>query len=117
MNDSLKLNDEQVQKCQQYDAEVFPYDLNSKVGISLNVKQGDLQPLNALRVNPQGDTCGWYIWRGEWSNAPDFFKPLHLEHITDWCPKVLPFLQLPPGWRFLIAPGHEDVWHDPELEL
>ena len=22
---------------------------------------------------------------------------------------------LPPGWRFLIAPGHEDVWYDGSL--
>ena len=117
MNDALKLNDKQKQKCQQYDAGAVPYDPNSKVAISLNVKQEDVQPLNALRINPQGDTCGWYIWRGEWSNDLDFFKPLHVEHIADWCPEVLPFLQLPPGWRILVAPGREDVWHDPELEL
>ncbi|WP_434048948.1 MULTISPECIES: immunity protein Imm33 domain-containing protein [Sorangium] len=25
------------------------------------------------------------------------------------------FLGLPPGWRFLIADEHEDVWKDPSL--
>jgi hypothetical protein len=27
----------------------------------------------------------------------------------------MPYLSLPPGWRFLIAPGHEDVWEDQSL--
>lgn len=68
-----------------------------------------MQPLHGLRVNPVGDTCGWYIWAGDWSDDPDFFKPIHVEHLSALCPRVLPFLQLPPGWRFLLADGHEDV--------
>jgi hypothetical protein len=28
---------------------------------------------------------------------------------------VFPYLALPPGWRFLLAPGYEDVWYDPTL--
>lgn len=35
--------------------------------------------------------------------------------VFDRCPEVLPYLGLPPGWRFRIAPGHSDVWDDPEL--
>jgi hypothetical protein len=35
--------------------------------------------------------------------------------VAEWCPAVLPYLELPPGWRFLIALGHEDVWEDPSL--
>ncbi len=27
-------------------------------------------------------------------------------------PEVLPYLALPPGWRFLIADGYEDGWFD-----
>ena len=27
--------------------------------------------------------------------------------------EVLPYLGLAPGWRFLLAPGHVDVWFDP----
>jgi len=49
------------------------------------------------------------------SDDPDFFRPLHVEHVAEWCPEVQPYLALPPGWRFLIAPGHEDVWFDPAL--
>lgn len=36
-------------------------------------------------------------------------------HLRDHAPEVLPYLALPPGWRFLIAPGHEDVWFDEQL--
>ena len=30
-------------------------------------------------------------------------------------PVALKYLALPPGWRFLEADGHEDVWHDSVL--
>ena len=86
-----------------------------KVGIAENVKTG-LLPINGLRHRPQGDTTGWYIWAGgEPSSAPEFFKPLHVEHIREWCSAVVPYLGLPPGSRFLIAPNHEDVWEDKSL--
>ena len=45
----------------------------------------------------------------------DFFKPLHVEHLADWCPEIRKYLGLPPGWRFLIAGDHEDVWYDESL--
>jgi hypothetical protein len=87
----------------------------SKVGIATNVKS-DTHPINGLRHPPNGDTNGWYIWAGEeLSNEPDFFKALHIEHLFDWCPMVLDYLALPPGWRFLLADKHSDVWYDPSL--
>jgi hypothetical protein len=46
------------------------------------------------------------------SDADDFFKPMHVEHLPDWCPEALPYLALPPGWGFILAPGYEDVWYD-----
>lgn len=91
-----------------------PVDKSLKVGIARNVRT-DLQPLNALRHPPEGDTSGWYIWAGELSYDPDFFVPLHISHLAEWCPQILPFLSLPPGWRVLVAPGYEDVWFDEAL--
>lgn len=83
-----------------------------KVGISLNVKEG-VQPINGVRYPLEGDTSGWYIWAGEeFSADPNFFVPLHIEHLSAWCPDVIKYLGLAPGWKFLIAPGHEDVWED-----
>lgn len=101
--------------CRKYGASFERSEPNLKVGIAVNVKSG-LQPINGLRHPPEGDTTGWYIWAGgEPSQDPDFFVPLHVEHLEEWCPQVMRFLGLPPGWRFLIADDHEDVWEDPTL--
>lgn len=87
-----------------------------KVGISENVKDRTSLPINGLRHPPEVDTTGWYIWAGEaLSDDPDFFNALHVTHLDAWCPEVIPYLALPPGWRFLIASGYEDVWYDETL--
>lgn len=101
--------------CEKYRAQFIPAPEFLKVGISLNVKE-NLQPINGLRHPLEGDTSGWYIWAGEqFSEDPNFFVPLHIEHLPDWCPQVIKYLGLAPGWRFLIAPGYEDVWEDKNL--
>ena len=110
-------NFEALQKdvCVQYGAEFTAAPGDSKLGISLNVRDG-VVPLNGLRHPPVGDTCGWYVYAGEeLSDAPDFFKPLHISHLEDWCPQIVKYLGLPPGWRFLVAGDHEDVWYDGSL--
>ncbi len=97
--------------------EPCPVDDTCKVGIAANVQSG-LMPINGVRHLPENGTTGWYIWAGEtMSDDPDFFLPLHACHLPEWCPDVLPYLELPPGWRFLIAPGYEDVWFDPAVDL
>jgi hypothetical protein len=56
------------------------------------------------------------VWGGEeLRTEPDFFKPLHTEHLDEWCPGIQKYLGLAPGWRFLIADDYEDVWFDPTL--
>jgi hypothetical protein len=101
--------------CARVGAEFCPTLPLLEVGLALNARM-DLRPLNGLRHAPKGDTSGWYIWAGEiFSKADDFFQPIHVEHLTECCPDVIPYLGLPPGWRFLIAKGHEDVWYDPAL--
>lgn len=106
----------QQETCRKHNARCVPSPAHLKVGIAENVKER-LYPVNGLRIPPEGDTTGWYIWagQGEPSTDPNFFKPLHVAHVKDWCPDVIPYLGLPPGWRFLIAPGYEDVWFDEKL--
>ena len=88
---------------------------DTKIGIAKNVLEG-LVPINGLRHPPSEETSGWYIWAGATlSSADDFFSPLHVSHLGDWCPQAVPYLALPPGWRFLLAHGNEDVWFDPDL--
>jgi hypothetical protein len=50
-----------------------------------------------------------------YSTADDFFEPLHVSNLAARLPEVVPYLALPPGWRFLLAPGHEEVWYDGSL--
>jgi hypothetical protein len=93
----------------------MPPGAHSKIGIS-DIALSGAHPINGLRHPPEAGTSGWYIWGGEeFSTAPHFFKPFHIHHLQERCPGVLPYLALPPGWRFLIGPGHEDVWYDSSL--
>ena len=106
---------DQERICREYGVEFTPPLPTMKIGIAKNVLAG-LLPINGLRHPPSADTAGWYIWAGEALSAEDdFFVPLHVSHLHEWCPEAVRFLGLPPGWRFLAAPGHEDVWFDPNL--
>ena len=101
--------------CAKYKAVHYASPLDMKVGISLNVRSG-VTPINGLRHYPTSDTTGWYLWAGtELSQDSDFFKPLHVRHLDEWCPFILGYLGLPPGWRFLIFDNYEDVWYDSSL--
>lgn len=107
--------DQQRALCQRLNTDFVPSLPHMKAGVSDNVRSGTM-PINGLRHPPTKDTSGWYIWAGEvLSDAPDFFLPLHLEHISEWCPFIEKFLGLPPGWRFLAAEGYEDAWFDETL--
>ncbi|MDT4329175.1 hypothetical protein RPD76_04605 [Methylomonas sp. MV1] len=108
------VEDKQREICIRFGSEFYKCDSNLKVGISRNIKEG-VKPIHGLRIIPEGDTNGWYIWAGDWSDADDFFVPLHAIHLSEWVPQVLPYLGLSPGWRFLIAENYEDVWKDNEL--
>ena len=93
-----------------------PAEQHDKLGVSRSLIDGRWDwPVHGLRHPPEEATSGWYIWTGELTEADDFFMPLHAEHLTERCPIVAKFLALPPGSRFLVAPGHEDVWTDESL--
>ena len=101
----------QQSRCVRYGSLYMPPASDQKVGIALATLE--MQPLNALRHPPDSGTCGWYIWGGETlGESADFFQPLHVGHLAAHCPAMLPYLALAPGWRVLLAPGHEDVWYD-----
>lgn len=106
--------DEQLKICQRFSSDFVPPEEMQKVGIALESLQ--ILPLNALRLPPKEGTCGWYIWGGEMSTSPEFFAPLHVAHLSEKCPALVPYLALSPGWRVQLAPGHEDVWFDNELQ-
>lgn len=86
----------------------------TKLGIALaSLHQ---QPIQGMRIALTETTNGWYLWCGELSDAADFFAPLHTEHVQDFLPAVLDYLDLPPGYRFIIDNNnYEDVWFDGAL--
>lgn len=104
---------EQQEICRRFGSTYVPSPESSKLGIALPTL--GLKPLNALRHPSADGANGWYVWGGELSNDPDFFQPVHVEHLGEYCPAIKPYLGLAPGWRVQLAPGHEDVWFDPNL--
>lgn len=65
-----------------------------------------------VRHAVEGNTTGWYLWTGEYSDAADFYVPWHTSHLYQQWPELAPYLALPPGWGFVVAPNYEDVWFD-----
>ena len=111
----MTISPEQMTICQKYGVSPFDAPPHLKAGVAANVSSA-LIPLNGLRHPPESGTSGWFLWAGEeFSTAADFFKPVHIEHLSDMRPEVLKYLALPPGWRFLIAGDYEDVWYDEKL--
>lgn len=108
----------QIAICEKYGVPHTPTRYDLKVGISLG---GEKYPLNGHREpesSAYDELSGWWFWSGERDipqDDPDFFDSLHAFHLAESCPELLPYLGLPPGWRFLIAPDYEDVWYDPAL--
>ena len=46
----------------------------------------------------------------------DFFTPIQVRDLGDYVPNLLPFLSLPPGFRFLTdTRGHHKAWFDGSL--
>jgi hypothetical protein len=105
--------DKQRAVCDHHGVAFVPPSAGEKVGIALSTLH--LAPLNGLRHRPENGTCGWYIWGGDLSDEADFFQPVHVHHLAHHCPAALPYLALPPGYRFLLAGEEEDVWEDRTL--
>lgn len=107
----------QERVCERLRAPFDPPGAGQRVGASeWFLSRPDQLPIHGLRIPPHGEVCGWYLWAGEaMREDPDYFRPLHVEHLIAVQPIVVPYLALPPGWRFVLAPGYEDVWYDPAL--
>jgi hypothetical protein len=105
----------QLNVCRRVGVAPSPLAPLDRVGVAKNFGT-ELWPLNGLRHPVHGNMCGWYLWRGEkFSRASDWFEPICYQHLANDDDPSLPYLFLPQGIRFLIAPGYEDIWYDPNI--
>lgn len=104
---------EQLEICERFLVEPDAPLPDEKLGLG----PMDSYPVNGLRHPHEPGTSGWFIWSGEEIDQadPSFFAPLHVGHLERRHPALLPYLALPPGWRFQIGPDYEDVWFDASL--
>ncbi|WP_427501488.1 immunity protein Imm33 domain-containing protein [Methylomonas sp. MED-D] len=103
--------------CELEGVQANPPERASKLGIALGTL--GKEPINGLRLRPKNGTNGWYLWCGtEMPTENDAFSPLHVEHLENYLPQVKKYLELPPGYRFLIDENnYEDLWFDEVLML
>ncbi|HTJ91775.1 MAG TPA: hypothetical protein VL424_01550 [Pararobbsia sp.] len=113
MNENTRARQRRI--CEQFGAEYFGCEGALSISVGRNVRCG-LHPLNGLRIAPDDRASGWYIWAGEqFSLTADFFVTVTVAELADWAPHVMPYLGLPPGWRFVVTDKHEDAWRDADL--
>jgi hypothetical protein len=105
--------EKQKEICEKYNSKWKPINEKSRIGISENL---NLEKLNGLRYKTEKGKICWYIWSGEYSEKDDFFKPICAEHLMQRNPKIIKYLGLDDGFRFLITENvYEDVWFDENL--
>jgi hypothetical protein len=105
--------EKQKEICEKYNSKWKPISRNLKIGVSVNL---DIEPLNGLRHKSENGKVFWYIWSGKYSEDENFFKPICAEHLLQRKPKIVDYLGLDDGFRFLIdGNGYEDVWFDENL--
>ncbi|MEO1702098.1 MAG: hypothetical protein AAFR71_08580 [Pseudomonadota bacterium] len=109
----------EIQKavCLQFGSKFEPSFEDEKLGLALLVPVTENHYyLNGVRHQKDQGTCGWFIWNGNiFEERAEFFQPIHVTHLWKRLPMVLPYLGLAPGWRFLIANDHVDVWYDENI--
>lgn len=83
------------------------------LNVGLALKSLSHSPIHGVREPESEGSSGWYIWAGDYSEDPSFFSPVHLVHLYDLVPAVIPYLGLEAGFKFVIdGMGYEDVWKD-----
>ena len=115
-NLEIEMIDMQKTICNRYGATYFPSSFNQLIGIAKKSFDGLIMPINGLRHPVEIEhSSSWFIWARDYKEEDDFFEPIHIYHLLELCPKVIRYLGLPPGWRFLFDNVYEDVWFDETL--
>ena len=105
--------EKQKEICEKYNSKWKPISRNLKIGISENL---DLESIYGLRHKSEDGKVCWFIHSGEYSDDENFYKPICAEHLLQKMPKLVDYLALDEGFRFIIdRKGYEDVWFDENL--
>jgi hypothetical protein len=97
---------DQKEVCLRVGSEFVPALPDLKVGLAIASLENS--PIYGVRIVPEGDTTGWYIWGGPYSTDPNFFEPVHTAHLGNLCPLVGKYLGLAPGFKFIVdAAGYD----------
>ncbi|TRX74776.1 immunity protein Imm33 domain-containing protein [Pseudomonas mangiferae] len=88
--------------------------LDAIIGVA--VETLNLRPIHGVRVKPEGNESGWYIWGGDYSPNDDFFKPVHQSHMSDLLPFLNPYFALDYGYKFIVneQDDYVDIWYEAE---
>jgi hypothetical protein len=105
--------EKQKEICEKYKSKWKPISKNLKIGISENL---NLEIIYGLRHKTEDGKACWFIHSGEYTGEENFYKPICAEHLLQRKPKLIDYLGLDEGFRFIIdEKGHEDVWFDENL--
>lgn len=96
--------------CTKFHSQFSPLADDAMVAVAIQTL-GQM-PINGLRYPlQQRDNVGWFIYCGEYSDDDDFFKPMHISHLYQLLPQVLPYLALAENFAFVIDDtDYEDVY-------
>jgi hypothetical protein len=106
--DAVYPDEAQEKICSKYGMPVQPPEEMVAIAIDSLGKS----PIYGTRVQlPEDGNISWFIHCGEFSDADDFYKPVHVHHLSEMLPQVVNYLCLPTGAKFIIdTAGYEDVW-------
>lgn len=106
-----QIEEQQKDLCKRHGSNFVTPNPEAKIGIAIETI--GKQPIRGVRLPPENGTDGWYVYCGNYSDDPDFYKPVHVHHVADVLPQILPFLGLEVGFNFIADnDGYEDVWRD-----
>lgn len=113
MPNQAQLAAAQQKICAQYGSAFAPLRPGDKVAIALD--SIGLQPIarrREVKLSHDPNEITWFIYCGEYRDDDDFFSPVHVSHLAEMLPEVLPYLALSEGFGFIIDhDGYEDVWY------
>ncbi|MCO7521977.1 MULTISPECIES: hypothetical protein [unclassified Pseudomonas] len=101
---------DQIDVCNRYN--VVPRTPEDRVAVALHTLSDS--PIYGTRIrDAKSGAISWFLYCGKFSEADDFFQPLHTDHLVEDLPEVVKYLYLPEGANFIIdRSGYEDVWFE-----